>query len=329
MVFATTAGRCAPTPLTRCSTDAECHTPGTHCDQAIGCVLRSPGSCVDASCPPGSTCVPAPVAVAAHDSDSDGVPDHRDNCPFIPNADQTDTDNDGVGDPCDIRPCPDPSQCAFPVNHFKCRRAVTPRGVTSFSPQQMTLADRFQSASVTATRRLGFCSPVDQDGSGISDPGAHLTCYRVLGGNPAVGDLVVRDSFGSQTLSLGGLDRLCVPSDIGVPPSAVADRFACYKARTKPGTPKFPHTEVDLTDEFETTPRTVLVTHPMFFCAPVDVNGAGIHSPTTFLSCYQMRDAIRPRFEPHVIDEHDEFGSGPLSVRRPTRPLCVPAALGP
>ncbi len=62
------------------------------------------------------------------------------------------------------------------------------------------------------------------------------------------------------------------------------------------------------------------------FCAPVDANGAGIHNPATFLTCYNMRDAIQPRYEPHVIDEHDEFGSGPLHVHRPTRPLCVPAA---
>ncbi len=39
------------------------------------------------------------------DTDSDGVPDYRDNCPFDPNGDQLDTDQDGAGDACD--PCPD------------------------------------------------------------------------------------------------------------------------------------------------------------------------------------------------------------------------------
>jgi arylsulfatase A-like enzyme len=35
------------------------------------------------------------------DDDNDGVPDISDNCPLIPNADQTDSDSDGFGDVCD------------------------------------------------------------------------------------------------------------------------------------------------------------------------------------------------------------------------------------
>ena len=38
------------------------------------------------------------------DTDNDGVPDVEDNCPLIPNANQTDTDNDGIGDVCDDTP---------------------------------------------------------------------------------------------------------------------------------------------------------------------------------------------------------------------------------
>ena len=34
-------------------------------------------------------------------SDSDGIQDNLDNCPTIPNADQLDTDQDGLGDVCD------------------------------------------------------------------------------------------------------------------------------------------------------------------------------------------------------------------------------------
>src|SRR5579883_148750 len=36
-----------------------------------------------------------------HDEDGDGIPDVMDNCPGIANADQRDTDQDGVGDACD------------------------------------------------------------------------------------------------------------------------------------------------------------------------------------------------------------------------------------
>ncbi len=36
------------------------------------------------------------------DSDVDGIPDNRDNCPDIPNADQSDVDGDAIGDICDV-----------------------------------------------------------------------------------------------------------------------------------------------------------------------------------------------------------------------------------
>lgn len=39
--------------------------------------------------------------LAAHDQDSDGVLDAADNCPSAANADQADTDSDGLGDVCD------------------------------------------------------------------------------------------------------------------------------------------------------------------------------------------------------------------------------------
>lgn len=49
--------------------------------------------------------VVTPVATRADvdgsDVDFDGVPDELDNCPLVPNPDQVDTDEDGLGDVCD------------------------------------------------------------------------------------------------------------------------------------------------------------------------------------------------------------------------------------
>lgn len=39
------------------------------------------------------------------DRDSDGIQDNRDNCIDVANADQTDTDEDGLGDACDDVGC--------------------------------------------------------------------------------------------------------------------------------------------------------------------------------------------------------------------------------
>jgi len=51
------------------------------------------------ACPPSSPGAGGPQPCG--DSDGDGVPDNRDNCRDVPNADQKDTDGDGKGDACD------------------------------------------------------------------------------------------------------------------------------------------------------------------------------------------------------------------------------------
>ena len=41
------------------------------------------------------------------DTDGDGIPDSKDNCPKVANPDQKDSDGDGVGDACDNCPLTD------------------------------------------------------------------------------------------------------------------------------------------------------------------------------------------------------------------------------
>ena len=60
------------------------------------CLCSATGDCEEQA-----SGFPTPVD-ACTDTDSDGIPDHSDNCPTVSNPSQTDTDQDTEGDACDL-----------------------------------------------------------------------------------------------------------------------------------------------------------------------------------------------------------------------------------
>jgi hypothetical protein len=113
------------TPICTTPTDRACsdyNTDQSECEIAPGCFWVTSVCCnMNASNPPDgcssgckpcadftdqATCesVPGPGTICTWegDSDGDGFLDTVDNCPTVANADQTDTDSDGVGDVCDF-----------------------------------------------------------------------------------------------------------------------------------------------------------------------------------------------------------------------------------
>lgn len=64
--------------------------------------------------PPPPPPPPPKPAAPPPDRDKDGIPDFQDNCPAVPNPDQTDIDRNGVGDACQegpvVPPPPPPPQ---------------------------------------------------------------------------------------------------------------------------------------------------------------------------------------------------------------------------
>ncbi|MFQ5423420.1 MAG: hypothetical protein ACE5F9_05505 [Phycisphaerae bacterium] len=118
----------APPVITACATDrtlqgdANCTAPvpdlireidaTDDCDPVLDVVQMPPaGSVVSLGetvvtfevtddCGRATTCTARITITAPADTDGDGVPDCRDNCPHTPNPDQQDSNGDGVGDAC-------------------------------------------------------------------------------------------------------------------------------------------------------------------------------------------------------------------------------------
>ncbi|HEY3106027.1 MAG TPA: choice-of-anchor L domain-containing protein [Gaiellaceae bacterium] len=102
------------------------------------------------------------------------------------------------------------------LDHFKCYK--TKQVGTKFDPRQVVLTDQFNTERVNVVRPEAFCTPADKDGSGITNPSAHLTCYKI---RDVRGDefpkfkrrrVEVGNQFGTQTLLLKKTRTLCLPS---------------------------------------------------------------------------------------------------------------------
>jgi hypothetical protein len=228
-------------------------------------------------------------------------------------------------------------QPAAAHDHFKCYKAKNVGD--RFDPRRVLLTDEFNTERVKVVRPEVFCAPVDKDGSGINDPTAHLTCYKI---NDVKGDefpkfskrdVEATDQFGTHTLVLKKIRSLCLPaakSPSGQDPGAVPtelDHYKCYKAEEEDdedeGT-EFEPRRVLLTDQFTT--ERVTVVRPTAFCNPVDKDGSGINDPTAHLTCYKINDVRGdefPRFVPRRINARDQFGVRGLRLEK-TKRLCLP-----
>jgi len=106
----------------------------------------------------GDVCDPCPLAAGttscaappAEDEDGDGRKDWLDNCPYVANADQADSDSDGKGDLCDPCASANPGAKACAVSIYDVKKPVD--GVHRLVNQPVSLAD----VLVTAVGGNGF-----------------------------------------------------------------------------------------------------------------------------------------------------------------------------
>jgi hypothetical protein len=242
-----------------------------------------------------------------------------------PTGEATIADAQGVGTIIDDDP--------RPTDLFKCyeMKQLGQR----FAPRQVILTDQFNTERVNVVTPEAFCNPVN-NGGGINDPTAHLSCYKI---RDVRGDefpafrrqrVEVDDQFGTHTLLLKTIQSLCLPSSkspagqVPGPQPESLDHFKCYTTRQL-GT-KFDPRQVLLTDQFNT--ERVNVVRPEAFCTPVDKNGEGINDPTAHLTCYKIRDIGGdefPKFREQRVDVGDQFGTHSLLLKK-TKTLCLPSS---
>jgi hypothetical protein len=118
------------------------------------------------------------------DSDGDGFPDmsgncYSDNCPSIPNIEQTDTDDDGFGDGCDD--CPIDADHSDPDGDYVV--GVCDNCPDDYNPDQSDL-DKDGIGDVCQNCCQGITGNVDGDSQEITDIGdlTYLIVYLYLGG---------------------------------------------------------------------------------------------------------------------------------------------------
>jgi hypothetical protein len=198
-----------------------------------------------------------------------------------------------------------------------------------FAAREVTVTDAFGAAATIAVRPVSGGSAAVQGGGAIVDPSAALDCYKVKAAPGApryvVRQLDLTDAFGTQRWELRRAVELCLPATRDASPVDPArDAYACYQAKTVPGTPRFATRELAVTDAASTTP--IVAQKPYALCVPARLDGGPLADPAARLACYRGKTAPgAPRPVPASVTATDAFGTLPLTALKPAA-WCQPAA---
>ena len=252
------------------------------------------------------------------------------------------------------------------LDHFLCHRVARfqlepkERERTPGKPRgsRVSLADQFEAMDFRVRRPPNIlCNPADKNDEGIINPETHLAAYRMKVHGKKLQKAVIETNilvinqiesqFGSLShvpiVQVVNPDRLLVPTaksltgpvDAPDPTSHNVDHYKCYQVvfagergrlskLFKPGA-----FQVQVEDQFTTSPILFDVREPTRLCTPVDKNGEGIKDPFSHLMCYRIKRVARPRATGDVVavpDIHVNNQFGPeLLLKTGEKELCVPS----
>ncbi len=307
-----TTGRCIETLGGGCETNAQCPT-GAFCEGQT--CKRDHRPCAnDLDCPPAVPCVTGPggeILAASPDTDGDGVPDHLDNCPDTPNADQRDTDGDLAGDACDLD-CP---LCPVPT-------ATAGGGGPTATAPVPTATPPAPTATPAPT------NTIDVTPTAVATPGPldHFHCYgvRAPGAAPDKSVTLV-DRFGTTTVRVADPQRVCNPANVEnqdpTAPSHPSHMLGYRLRRSGPIVP-LPRRQ-EITNQFGSI--TVDLVRPELLLVPSAKSLTDFPPPldpvtVDHFQCYRV---TRARTRVKGVSVVDQLGSLHIDIKRPRR-LCVP-----
>ncbi len=302
-----------PPPGSPCNSDSNQCTL-EQCNGSGSCVPTGSVTCAppEPPCEGGEACDPASGACEPEPDAPIGTP-----C-------DTDGTCDGQGECSDDPPL---DLCESLLDNFK---GYNLNRRNNFVPLDVSLTDQFETKNTTVSRPKYLANPAGIDGSGISDPTAHMMCYKVkdVSGQTRLArqSLRLESQFGTDLVTAVKAELLCVPAAKDLVPVATPfDRFKCYRVRKKLGTGYTPH-DHNVIDQFED--KNMKITKPFLVCNPVSRDGEEIQNPVCHLTCYKVEDVPgQPKFDDQAPIVEDEFYTQNVGTNTDVRETCRRSAV--
>ncbi len=158
-------------------------------------------------------------------------------------------------------------------------------------------------------------TPVDVDGLGVINAGAHFTWYAINdSATDPVRTVTIWNRFGEQRLNLGRAVFMLVPA--GAHGGAASSELDHYKAYVVLNAASFLPDAVTLRDEFGVQAQTA-VRGPALFCVPVskthgEADATPVHRARDHLTFYAIRGAA---IDDTSLGVQDQFGNYDAELR--------------
>jgi len=101
------------------------------------------------------------------------------------------------------------------IDHFQCYKVKRSRGTPKFVPIVVTVADQFESITLTLKKPVALCAPTDKNHEDLTAPfhPDHLLCYKGRSATPfGTVSVSLDNQFGPDQATLIHRRELCVPS---------------------------------------------------------------------------------------------------------------------